>query len=114
MIIMAVIRKNIRSAFYQFFIPCEDNHFRPKSLESRAFFVYILVALALKLGIMSFLTVLPRTFFYADVTRTTLVSLTNDARKANGLPALQENPVLEAAAKAKAEDILNKGYFAHQ
>lgn len=43
----------------------------------------------------------------------TLISLTNSARSQNGLGALLGNQNLSSAAFAKAQDILAKGYFAH-
>ncbi len=42
-----------------------------------------------------------------------LVSMTNSARAENGLGALSTNSRLEAAAYAKANDMLEKDYFAH-
>lgn len=104
----------ISKAIHNFFIPNEENHFRPKSLERSAFLAYILIALVLKLGLMSYFSVLPKTIFYADVTRLALVNLTNQTRVAEGLAPLRENTTLEKAAQAKAQDILAKGYFAHQ
>jgi uncharacterized protein YkwD len=42
-----------------------------------------------------------------------LVSLTNEDRSDTGLGTLTVNPVLVAAAQAKANDMASKGYFAH-
>src|SRR5690349_20526669 len=49
----------------------------------------------------------------AAVISSALVDLANDDRKMQDLPALSMNPVLVAAAKLKAEDMAEKGYFAH-
>lgn len=43
-----------------------------------------------------------------------VLSLTNQYRENNGLPALKYSPLLENAAKLKAEDMLSKHYFAHE
>lgn len=43
----------------------------------------------------------------------TLVSMTNDNRSQNGLGALATNSALTSAAYAKANDILERDYFAH-
>ncbi|MDP3963159.1 MAG: CAP domain-containing protein [bacterium] len=111
---MKAFLKKLQTNASNFFIPQEGNHFRPKSLEQGSFFAYILIALVLKLGLMSFFSTVPTTLFFAEVTRSTLVALTNDARVAEGLPALQENSVLQQAAELKAHDLLERGYFAHE
>ncbi|HME44123.1 MAG TPA: CAP domain-containing protein [Syntrophorhabdales bacterium] len=42
-----------------------------------------------------------------------VVSLTNNARALNGLGALSENQLLDTVAEERAEDMLEKQYFAH-
>lgn len=42
-----------------------------------------------------------------------IVSLTNDARATEGLAELEESPLLNAIAEARAHDMLEKQYFAH-
>lgn len=49
----------------------------------------------------------------AAVVSSILVDLTNGDRAAGGLSMLTVNPVLVAAAQAKANDMATKGYFAH-
>ncbi len=49
----------------------------------------------------------------ASVVSSRLVSLTNEDRSETGLGTLTVNPVLVAAAQAKADDMASKGYFAH-
>ena len=53
---------------------------------------------------------LPQT---AAVITSILVDLANSDRASNSLSALKVNPVLVAAAQAKANDMAAKGYFAH-
>ncbi len=50
---------------------------------------------------------------YATVLATVLVDLANGDRAQNSLRTLTMNPVLVAAAQAKADDMAAKGYFAH-
>ena len=50
---------------------------------------------------------------FAAVVTSRLVSLTNDDRSSSGLGTLTVNPTLVAAAQAKANDMAEKGYFAH-
>jgi len=49
----------------------------------------------------------------AAVISSALVDLTNEDREAENLSTLTVNPVLVAAAQAKADDMAAKGYFAH-
>ena len=49
----------------------------------------------------------------ASVSSSELVTLANSARAKEGLGNLQTNTKLESAAFAKANDMLEKGYFAH-
>lgn len=42
-----------------------------------------------------------------------IVALVNEIRKERGLKLLKFDPLLSAAAQAKADDMINKGYFAH-
>lgn len=49
----------------------------------------------------------------AAIAKSTLLSLTNDARKAQGLGTLTTNSKLEAAAKLKAEHMFEFQYWAH-
>lgn len=51
--------------------------------------------------------------FFASIYPDVLVGLTNDYRQANSIAILTVNPLLEEAAKMKAEDMAQKGYFAH-
>lgn len=96
------------------FVPCEANHYRPIFLESRFLFYYILVLLILKMITIPYLIYLPKTIFFADITKNALISLTNSEREALGLLPLKENPTLNQAASLKANDIIEKDYFSHQ
>ncbi len=49
----------------------------------------------------------------AAVVSAVLVDLTNEDRAANAVGGLTVNPLLTAAAQAKANDMAAKGYFAH-
>lgn len=51
--------------------------------------------------------------YVAAVIASVLVDLTNNDREALALERLEANPVLTAAAQAKANDMAEKGYFSH-
>ncbi len=48
-----------------------------------------------------------------QLSKEAIIGLTNNARTLQGLSALNENPFLDAIAKARARDMLEKQYFAH-
>ncbi len=96
------------------FIPCRDNNYRPKWLEGR-FLIYCLVILVLlKLITVSFLVYLPKTIFFAEISHSLLIELTNKQREELGINLLEENQQLNAAAFLKAQDMLAQDYFSHQ
>ena len=96
------------------FIPCQENNYRPKFLDSQFLFYYLIVLLVLKLIVTPFFIYFPKSAFFADLTKTALTNFTNEARESLGIQALKENPKLEEAAYLKAKDMIEKDYFAHQ
>lgn len=54
-----------------------------------------------------------RTSLQETLNQTAIIDLTNKARTSNGLSPLNENPLLNAIAEKRAEDMLEKQYFAH-
>ena len=95
------------------FIPCQENDYRPKFLQSRFLFYYLIGLLVLKLVIVPFLLYFPKTVFFAEITQSVLINLTNQERQTSGVGILKENEILNQAALLKAQDILEKDYFAH-
>ncbi len=51
--------------------------------------------------------------FLASIYPDVLIGLANDYRQAHSLAVLTVNPLLEEAAQMKAQDMAQKGYFAH-
>jgi uncharacterized protein YkwD len=51
--------------------------------------------------------------FASQISTTEVIRLTNIKRNENGLSTLKENSELDVAAKAKGQDMLSKGYWAH-
>ena len=96
------------------FIPCQENDYRPKFLESNILLYYIVILLALKLIVVLFLVYLPKTIFFSDISRTVLIELTNKERQSLGVNSLEENALLNKAAQLKAQDIITYDYFSHQ
>jgi hypothetical protein len=95
------------------FFPHKGNQYRPKFLNGDFLFYYATVLLLLKVLILPFIFSFSQSVFFADLTKTSLVNLANEARQEIGYSSLKENPVLSQAAYLKAMDMLEKGYFSH-
>lgn len=110
--------KKIISNLRLFFIPCQDNNYRPRFLMSK-WLLWVIVALFIaKIVVISFFIYLPKTTFFSDLlaalTKSSIVELTNQERKSLGFAPLKVNPKLEEAAYLKAQDMMAKDYFSHQ
>lgn len=103
----------IIKAFKQFFIPHKHNDYKPHFFREISILSIIVVAVVL-LSISAGTTVYVRnTNMTATVLPAVLVDLTNNARLSNNEQTLTRNPVLDNAAKLKAENMASLGYFAH-
>lgn len=95
-------------------VPTPQNAYRPHLLGHG----WLLTFLALSLMAEGFLVAnlvsrqSPHNFL-AAVIGTEIISLTNTQRQVQHLGTLREHPLLAAAAKRKAEDMVARGYFAH-
>lgn len=98
----------------KYFIPHEGNDYRAHFLrhESVVFFFFVIIVIELGFLVQT-LVVFDKTKFLAAVLPGVLTNLTNEARAESNLPLLSENPLLDEAARLKAEDMAAKGYFAH-
>lgn len=102
-------------ALHDFFIPHPGNDHRPHALRPPALFTYATAAVGVKVITFLLLAVIyPSVADLATIISGDVVLLTNTARLEAGQPTLQMDPILSAAAKAKGEDMLRRGYFAHQ
>lgn len=105
--------KDIRKKIKLLLIPTAENQFRPRLLSSRFLIYYIALLAILKIVGASYLVLLPKTNFFADISSQTLFALTNENREETGLLPLKENAKLTQAAYLKAQDMLNNDYFSH-
>ncbi len=77
--------------------------------------LYIIVAILVVRIILVLVSLpLPPNIFFADITKIDLLNLLNSNRQKLGLNTLSENSELDNAAYLKAQDMIKKGYFAHQ
>ncbi len=95
----------------------EHNGHRPALLKVEAGFAIIVFFVLAVFGIKQFSTfALSKQSFLSEVYPAVVATLTNNGRQAinaQKLKPLAYSPVLEAAALNKADDMIAKGYFAH-
>ena len=109
----ADIFNKIFSKVRDLFIPSQNNDYSPKFLQSEIlpwFVVCLLVVKIVSIGIFN----IPKSVFFADITRADLVNLLNQKRGEARLGALTEDSKLNQAALLKAQDMVRGNYFAHQ
>lgn len=100
------------------FIPHRGNSHRPHFLrvENARTILVLVVVLELLVFVLPSLTFVARVNHHtnlANVLPGVLAVLTNDEREVNNLPDLVVSPILTKAAEMKAQDMAEKGYFAH-
>ncbi len=103
----------VKSKLRLWFIPSDANDYSPKFLQSRALLFTVILVFVVRIISIGFLAPFPQNFFFADITKTTLVDLLNKDRQDRGLKALTDNAILDQAAQKKAQDMVAKNYFAH-
>jgi len=103
----------MKTSIKNIFIPNEENQYRPKWLETKVLFYYLIIILCLKVILLGTIFWLPQSNFFADVSKAVLVNLINNERTKYNAPPLTINPKLEEAAYLKGKDMIQNGYFAH-
>jgi len=106
--------KKIAKKVKLFFIPCWENSYRARLLSSNFLSYYLLFLLVLKLVIVPVFVYLPKSAFFASLSKVVLIDLTNKQREALGLGSLKPDPLLDKAAMQKAKDMFKWDYFSHQ
>ena len=98
----------------KYLIPHAENEYKPHLLRETAVTILALIALAIFVfsSIHTAILVTSSDFLAAVLPRV-LVDLANTDRTDNALSPLTTNPVLEAAATLKANNMAEQGYFAH-
>lgn len=97
----------------KYFIPHEHNDHRPHILRTQATIAILAVALLVEAGFLAQVFIFSQSGLFATILRNVLIDVTNGSRQNENLVSLTENPLLGIAATMKAEDMAEKGYFAH-
>ncbi len=104
-----------KKIFKDFFIPHQNNNHKPKILRTKSLAIIIALLLMLKIIAISYIFLMQSEIArMAELAPSQILNLINKERDKNNLKPLTSNPFLEKAALAKAQDMINKNYFAHQ
>lgn len=99
--------------FLNFLFPTKENNFYPRIFRGRFLEFLFFFAVFWKIIFFCLLFYLPKTPFFAEISKETILFLLNKTRSSFNLPPLRENPSLSLAAYYKAKDMLEKEYFSH-
>ncbi len=104
----------MRQKIKDFFIPHEGNDYSPHSLQTAAMVgMAALVLITFTLANVQSLMLLSSQWMTGAVLPSVIVDMVNEARAESSLGQLTRNPLLDAAAQMKAEDMAKNQYFAH-
>lgn len=105
--------KRLLKKLHHYFIPHAGNDFKAHIFRDTSLGILsLIVIMTFVLGV-AHKYALTSTNYLAAIYSGMLVDLANEDRIENSLRPLNQNPVLEAAAQLKAEDMAAKGYFSH-
>ncbi len=107
-----------KRTFKKYFIAHEENDHHPHIFRMKAVISFLICLVIIEGGLYIYANdhvqrQAALNSNRASVIASALVAYTNDARTSESLPALTRNSNLDAAAQLKAQDMVEKGYFAH-
>ena len=79
----------------------------------KALFLYVVMAIFLKLVFVYFEVYFPQSKLFATIEKPDIITLVNAERQKNGLAPLSANAKLDQTAQMKAQDMTLNNYFAH-
>jgi len=107
----------MKRAFKKYFIPHEENNYKPHFLHSKRTYFYGTIFLAMKAVVVVFVMLLPTTVFVMpDVLANEeikLAGLVNKYRAESGVSSLSGQVKLYGTATDKANDMIGQQYFGH-
>lgn len=108
----------MKKTFKKYFIPHAGNNFQPHILHAKRAWFYGALGVFIKCIVVLAVVLLPAEAYVMPdivaVEESKVVMLTNNLRVSAGIPKLKENVKLDASAVFKAEDMVEKNYFAHE
>ncbi len=104
----------MKKTFKKYTVPHKENHYRPYMLRAWGIVATFVLMVAFFFGSQVYTLFVRTSDFIASVLPSVLVDLANNDREAFALNTLTVNPLLEEAARMKANDMATKSYFSHQ
>ena len=104
----------MKKLFKKYFVPHKENDYKPHLFRDAGVGFLLIVIIALFGLSVSNRIILTRTDFLALVLPKVLVDYANEDRSVEHYNQLAISPLLEKAAQLKANDMAEKGYFAHK
>jgi len=104
---------NLKQSLKSFFIPGEENDYKPHALRDKALLIYAILLLLLKIFVFVSILSFPGTGLFSTISSQRILQLINQERGAYGLPSLILNDKLVNAANDKANDMFSNNYFDH-
>jgi hypothetical protein len=95
------------------FIPHERNDYHPHIFSHRFLGLLSFLLIAVKVSMIASLAMSPAVTYSSAITAENVVSLTNSSRSEFEISPLKLSTKLSLAAQNKANDMAEKGYFAH-
>ena len=103
------------SIFKQYFIPNEDNEHKPKILRTKSLAIIVVALIMIKMSVAGYLFfIYPNQARMSELITKQIMELINIDRKSQGIDELANNFALNESALSKAQDMVGKGYFAHE
>jgi len=104
----------VKNTLKKYFIPHQENDHQPHILRYETAIVLLAIVLVAEtLFLVQSLVVIRRIDFFAAILPDVLVDETNLNRDTASIGTLTTNPLLQEAARLKALDMAENGYFAH-
>ena len=94
-------------------IPHRRNNHRPYALQGQGLFLILVIIISSQITVNFFTKSGDLLGYATNITSSAIISLTNQERNNAGFSTLGQNPSLASAAVLKANDMLQKDYWAH-
>ena len=95
-------------------VPHKGNNHSPKIFAAEVVGELLLIVMLFQVAFIAHIAIIKNSDFLAAVLPTVLVTMTNADRAEAGVSELQSDALLASAAQMKANDMAEKGYFAHR
>lgn len=105
--------KEVRKKLKHHFIPYKGNNYKPNSVRKESLIVTLIFGLFSVIMAVVGSHSVPHSSLLAQVQASLLTQFTNENRSDRQIQSLSVNPLLEKAARLKAQDMIENNYFSH-